>query len=133
LPDTPENDRGIYVVTTNGNVIKVAQNVGTRISLLDNCTWGYFVNSENGVLHSIEFNQITNAEERVFVRGFLAERQWRNVAVSKDGKRLALVSRELNNLMLLQIPANRLNSITRPSHKASMAVPPCMLMYLNGI
>jgi bacillolysin len=101
LEDASAEDQGIYVLPARGGVAKVSSTEGTRISLLDNGTAGYFVNSENGLIHSIQFNELTNPDERFFSRGFFEGKQWRNVAISKDGQRMAMVSRELNNQIIV--------------------------------
>lgn len=72
----------------SGNFFPISQTINTRpVSITDNGNEGYFVDVDNQIQFLLDLNT-TNPAEAVLDTNSI----WRNIAVSKDGSKLAAVS-----------------------------------------
>jgi bacillolysin len=83
------NDQSLYGGATNADLPKIASNLGclAKPSVTDNGAFAYFV-GRNNTIYRIDLVNKTAPVAIQLVEGF----KWRNVAISKDGKRLAALN-----------------------------------------
>jgi bacillolysin len=88
----PADPTQLYISSTTGTNYQPLSNTEpqTRVSLTDNGSWGYFVGTDKHI-YELAMNP-NNSQET----GLSNNPEWDNVAISKDGRRMAAVSTSID-------------------------------------